>query len=81
MNGITAALATRFDVKVTAVKPYLHTATVRQWGRIRRIDSDAGDIMHAASMSTPGDDRRDATYIRVCSSSKCSILLPSSYTL
>lgn len=66
MKGIAAALATRFDVKVPIIRPFLHAATVQEWGRIRRVDSEAGDTMHAASMCTPRDNRRDATYVRVC---------------
>ena len=65
MNSIAAALATRFDVEIRIVKDHLKNADVEEWGRIRRVDSDAGDTMRASSMVAVQDDTRDATYVRV----------------
>ena len=66
INGIAASLATRFDVPVAVVRPHLNSALVEEWGKIRRIDSDAGDTISTSSLSPANDDRRDATYVRVC---------------
>ena len=65
ISGISAALATRFDVKVDTIKPHLRTAQVEQWGKIRRIDSEAGDTMCVSSLGIKRDDSRDATFVRV----------------
>jgi hypothetical protein len=65
INSIAAALATRFDVLIATVRPYLNAATIEEWGKIRRIDSDEGDTMWASSCCAIRDDARDATYVRV----------------
>jgi hypothetical protein len=65
MTWIASALATRFDTNVRLIREHLNTAIVEEWGKVCRIDSDAGDIMHASSMSVPQDDSRDATFVRV----------------
>lgn len=66
VTGIAAALATRFSVPIAITKAYLKDAQVEQWGKIRRVDSDAGDTMRASSMGSTRDDSRDASYVRVC---------------
>ena len=65
MTAIASALATRFDAGVRLVRQHLECAEIEQWGKVRRIDSDAGDTMHASSLRIPRDDTRDATYVRV----------------
>ena len=65
LTGVSGALATRFDVEIRVVKDHLKNANIEEWGRVRRVDSDAGDTMHASSMVVPRDDTRDATYVRV----------------
>ncbi len=70
-NSVCAALATRFStatkkVKVQTICPHLQLAHIRQWGRVRRINSDAGDTIRAVLTSTTTDDSRDATFVRVC---------------
>lgn len=62
---IAPALATRFDVTVKVVNRHLRKATIEEWGKIRCVDSDAGDTITAFSMSTDRDDMRDTTYVRV----------------
>ena len=66
ISGIAVALATRFGVSVTTVRPYLNAASVEEWGKIRRVDSDAGDTMCASAWAPVRDDLRDPTYVRVC---------------
>ncbi|KAF8904553.1 hypothetical protein CPB85DRAFT_1376903 [Mucidula mucida] len=68
-NSVCAALATRFStatkkVKVQTIRPHLQLVHIRQWGRVRRIDSDAGDTIRAVLTSTTTDDSRDATFVR-----------------
>jgi hypothetical protein len=63
--SIAAALATRFDVNIAVVKNHLKSAEIEEWGKVRRIDSNAGDTMRTSSLGVIRDDTRDATYVRV----------------
>jgi hypothetical protein len=63
--SIAGALATRFDTDVATVKRHLRNLEIEEWGKVRRVDSDAGDTMIASSLVAPRDDTRDATYVRV----------------
>jgi hypothetical protein len=65
ITAIAGALATRFDLDVTSIKRHLKSAEIEAWGKVHRIDSDAGDTMHASSVVVARDDTRDATYVRV----------------
>lgn len=65
VRGITAALATRFECRVSKVTQCLKSAVVEEWGKVRRIDSEAGDTMRCSSVVSVRDDTRDATYVRV----------------
>ena len=66
-NSIAAALSTRFGVQVSTIRKYLQQARVEEWGRVQRVDSDAGDTIHSSGLMTPTADRRDATFVRVSS--------------
>ena len=65
MKSLMAALATRFSVQIAKFRPHLDAAGIEDWGKIRRIDSDAGDTMCASVVAPLQDDSRDATYVRV----------------
>ena len=39
---------------------------IEEWGKVKRVDSDAGDTMHAFTMVKKGENFRDALYLRVC---------------
>ena len=65
MAAIASALATRFDSSMRLVKSHLDKARIEEWGKVRRVDSDAGDTMCASSLGVSRDDARDATYVRV----------------
>ena len=65
MTTIAAALATRFDKDIRSVRHDLRGAVVEEWGKVRRVDSDAGDTMHASALVPARDGTRDATYVRV----------------
>jgi hypothetical protein len=65
INGIAAALSTRFNKPIATIRPHLSAAVVEEWGKVRRVDSDAGDTMSASSMGVTRDDTRDATFVRV----------------
>jgi hypothetical protein len=60
-----AALSTRFQKPVGTIRRHLNDAVIEEWGKVRRIDSDAGDTMSASLLGTSRDDSRDATYVRV----------------
>ena len=62
-NKVCAALATRFDIPLSTVRPHLLKANISTWGKVRCLDG--GDTMHASALVTMGDDRRDASYVRV----------------
>ncbi|KAJ3501992.1 hypothetical protein NLJ89_g9087 [Agrocybe chaxingu] len=64
INNICAALATRADVKITQVRPFVQRAEITQWGKVRRIDSDEGDTFRASSLMTVRDDSRNASFVR-----------------
>jgi hypothetical protein len=65
MTSICAAVATRVNSSVSNVRKYLDLAVIEQWGKIRRVDSEEGDTMWAASLTNGRDDMRDATFVRV----------------
>lgn len=55
--------ATRFKKTVAQLRPHIKIEYTSQWARVRRLEG--GDDMYASSLKNPGDDYRDATYIRV----------------
>jgi hypothetical protein len=65
MTAIAAALATRFDRDIRTVRINLSSADIEEWGKVRRVDSDAGDTMHASTLVPAHDGTRDATFVRV----------------
>jgi hypothetical protein len=62
ISGIVAALATRFELHVSLLRPHLDVAQIEQWGKICRIDSKAGDTMCASSLGIKHEDSQDATW-------------------
>jgi hypothetical protein len=61
---------------ITAVKKLVQQATIVEWGKVKRVDSEEGDTMASSKMGRRGDDRRDNTFVRV---SECALntLVPS----
>ncbi|KAJ7734610.1 hypothetical protein B0H16DRAFT_1327514 [Mycena metata] len=64
LKSIAAALATRSKATMAQVNSALKTATVEEWGKVRRVDSEEGDTMCSCSVGTVAEDSRDATYVR-----------------
>jgi hypothetical protein len=62
-NKITIALATRYDISVNEVRPYIQKAAIRQYGKVRRLGG--GDTMSAATLVPTSDDHREASFVRV----------------
>ena len=60
---IKSCLATQFDTTVNRVSPLLERAAVWEFGKVQRLEG--GDTMHASSLVPFGDDRRDASFVRV----------------
>lgn len=56
-------------------------ASIEQWGKVWRIDSEAGDTMCASSMIKNRDDMRDATYVRVGDCSLIAAMIPDDATV
>lgn len=66
IRTIAAALATRLNSQIGTVKEALQDATITEYGKVRRIDSEAGDTMRSCNLCVTPEDGRDATYVRVC---------------
>ncbi|KAF7358560.1 hypothetical protein MSAN_01194200 [Mycena sanguinolenta] len=64
IRTIAAALSTRTGATMTQVTAALRRASIEEWGKVRRIDSDAGDTMRSCSLGIVAEDARDATYVR-----------------
>lgn len=56
-------LATRFDLPTKDIQPHLRTASLLQYGKVQLLDD--GDLMNASALVPCGNDRRDATFVRV----------------
>lgn len=65
LTALIGALATRFNKRVGVIRTALKDADIEEWGKVQRIDSDAGDIMWSSSLRVTQDDGRDATFVRV----------------
>jgi hypothetical protein len=63
LEKIIACLSTRFDLSAKDIRPHLRSASLSQYGKIRRLDG--GDLMNASALVGVGDDRRNATFVRV----------------
>lgn len=64
LQNIKVCLATRFDFpNLSRATPLLARASIHQYGKVRRLDG--GDTMHASTLVSTSNDRRDATYVRV----------------
>jgi hypothetical protein len=64
LDKIVAALRTRFNVSLANARKIITPARIREYGKVQRLEG--GDTMYAASLvRTAGEDRRDATYVRV----------------
>lgn len=66
LSKVTSNLATRFNVRDTVIKPLIQTEEVVEWGAVRRIDDGGGDTMHTSGLVSETEDRRDATFVKVC---------------
>jgi hypothetical protein len=69
---ILAALATRYDKPLAAVRRHFSDQNVEFWGKIRRLGE--GDTMRAAAMmKSSTEDGRDASYVKVYTPALCRI--------
>ena len=79
MDKIVSCLTLRFTATPNEVRAAL-PATMEQWAKLRILPE--GDTIHAAEMENPGEDTRDATYVRVrdclfCTLSRLVVRLPA----
>lgn len=67
LTALYGALATRWNKTPGAVKKIVQQngAVIEEWGRVRRVDSMAGDTIRSAGLGAIRDDSRDSTYVRV----------------
>ncbi|KAF7349597.1 hypothetical protein MSAN_01685200 [Mycena sanguinolenta] len=56
-----SSLSTRTGASMAAVNAALRRALVEEWGKVRRVDSEAGDTMRSCSLGVVG---RVATFVR-----------------
>lgn len=54
----------RLQLPSAAMPVCLESASLQEWKKVKRIDSEAGDLMHAGAHCS-GRDSRDSVYIRV----------------
>jgi len=67
LSKIIATLATRYNSTRAIIKRHFSAKEVEFWGKIRRLEG--GDTMRAAAVChANAEDRRDASYVRVCTS-------------
>ncbi len=64
-NKIAICLSTRFDQPVAYMHRYMRTAVpiFTQYAKVRFVNG--GDIVHASKLAPSGEDRRDASFVRV----------------
>ena len=46
------------------IQRYLDYASIQEWKKVKRVDSEAGDLMSAGAQCRAGDSR-DSSYVRV----------------
>ena len=65
LTKIIATLVTRYNTMHTIIKHHLSVNDIEIWGKFRRLEG--GDTMRAVEFSgTNTEDKRDASYVRVC---------------
>ena len=70
-NKIAIHFATRFSQTVNTVRRYLKRENITQWARAQHLAG--GGLMYASELFVQTEDRRDATYVRVCMHFKTSV--------
>ncbi|KAG6848511.1 hypothetical protein H0H93_016416 [Arthromyces matolae] len=60
----TQTRASRDMLPMDRVRACLRKATIIEWGKVKRVDSDAGDTMRTVGLGTPTEDARDASFVR-----------------
>jgi hypothetical protein len=64
-SKIIATLCTRYNTRRTIISRHFAVQEVEFWGKFRRLGG--GDTMRAAAVcQSNAEDRREATYVRVC---------------
>jgi hypothetical protein len=67
LTKIVATLVTRYNTTRAIVKHHFSVQDVEIWGKFRRLG--AGDTMRAVAVCrSDAEDRREASYVRVCAS-------------
>ncbi|KAL0565341.1 hypothetical protein V5O48_016681, partial [Marasmius crinis-equi] len=69
VKAIAGALRTRFtsggrNPTLASMLRHLKDGNIERWGRVRRIDSEAGDTIRASDLGEQAEDYRDASYVR-----------------
>ncbi|KAN0139719.1 hypothetical protein V8E53_002381 [Lactarius tabidus] len=57
------ALSTRFRLHVSTIQKHLQQARIKEWGKVQRVDSDAGDTIHSSGLMTLAEDCQDAMFV------------------
>jgi hypothetical protein len=71
-NKVAIHFATRFSQTVNTVRRYLKRENITQWARVQQLAG--GDLMYASELFIQTEDRRDATYVRVCTHFEATFL-------
>ncbi|KAF7302298.1 hypothetical protein MIND_00797300 [Mycena indigotica] len=63
VRAIAGAIVTRTGCTITQANIALRHALIEEYGRVKRIDSEAGDTMRSSNLGIRPEDSRDNTYI------------------
>ena len=65
-NRIAARIQTIYQLKTVALaKRVLKDIPIMVWGKVKRVDSEAGDTISASDICKAAPDSRDSTFVRV----------------
>jgi hypothetical protein len=71
---IATSLSTLFNLPVNEIRPRLRKATLKQYGKVQRLDG--GDTMNASRLVPVSDGLRDATFVRISFGFRLLWILP-----
>ena len=81
LNSVCAALATRYTCTVAKARKHVTNATIVEWGKVRRVDSEEGDTFRSSTLGKAPEDSRDATFVRVRATIQALLCYCADYSL
>ncbi|KAF5366150.1 hypothetical protein D9758_005818 [Tetrapyrgos nigripes] len=62
--AIAPNFSTRFGSDIGDIRKALGAAVIEEYGAVKRIDSEGGDLMRCSTLYKPPQDSRDPTFVR-----------------